>query len=402
MPQYDNKDLIGLMLKSTIGVLGRRTSESYANLIVNDDIDKLSEKYPFLRYVHIKGTKYTEVFEIVTIDQEINEVGIEKIGNTLREFLENVIIQMGKNAGYYFLREIKEDLPFSYIESIKNIGVDLDYLQLKFITEIKDFSMFKIENHDILKNVFKTVFEILDRNIGRDSAYLVLSETVSRLQIQNPVLKHIKVNDIRSIQNVDVVRVDTEVDQVSASKVGVSIQKCIQELNNNIGEKNNLNIVEKIKNILTTEYLLKLEEMGVNFDIILLNQTSVVKHVLKALVEVLSRSSTESYAIVMINNVIKEFEDRFEFLKNIRIDGLHFSEGLDAIIVSEEIESIRQSDLGRSIQKIIDRIVKSLGEDAGKYFIDKLKDQLGKAYVLRIEEMGVNLHMIELRQSLKW
>ena len=402
MPQYDNKDLMGLMLKSTIGVLGRRTSESYANLIVNDGIDKLFENYPFLSFVHIKGIKYTEVFDIVTIDQKINEVGIEKIGNSLKEFLENVILHMGKNAGYYFIREIKEDLPFSYIESIKNIGVDLDYLQLKFITEIKDFSMFKIENHDILKNVFKTIFEILDRSVGRDSAYLVLSGTVSRLQIQNPVLKYIKVNDIRSIQNVDVVVVDNEVDQLPSFKVGASIQKCIQELNNNIVEKNNIFLVEKIKNSLNTEYLLKLEEMGVNFDIILLNQTSVIKHVLKALVEVLSRSSTESYAIVMINNVIKEFEEKFEFLKNIKVDGLHFSEGLDAIIVPEEIESIRKSDLGRSIQKIIDKIVKSLGEEAGKYFIDKIKDQLGKAYVLRIEEMGVNLHMIELRQSLKW
>jgi hypothetical protein len=402
MSQYDNKDLMGLMLKSAIGVIGRRTSDSYANVIVDNSLGKLSERYPFLNYVHIKGTKYTEVFEIVTIDQEINEVNIEKIGNILREFLENIILQMGKNAGYYFLREIKEDLPFSYIESIKNIGVDLDYLQLKFITEIKNFSKFNIENHDIFKNVFNTVFEILDRNIGKDSAYLILSETVSRLQIQNPELKYLKINDIRSIQNVDAITVDNEIDQVLPSKVGTSIQKCIQELNNNIVEKNNISLIEKIKNSLNNEYILKLEELGVNLDIIQLKQTSVVKHVLKALIEVLSRSSTESYAIVMINNVIKQFEDSFEFLKNIRVDGLHFSEGLDAIIVPEEIESIRQSDLGRSIQKIIDRIVKSLGQDAGKYFIDKLKDELGKAYVLRIEEMGVNLHMIELRQSLKW
>lgn len=402
MPQYDNKDLIGLMLKSTIGVIGRRTSESYANVIVNNAVNELTEKYPYLSCVNIKGTKYTEIVEIVTIDQEIDEIEINKVGLVLRDFLIKIILLMGKNAGYYFLREIKEDLPFSYIEAIKDIGVDLDYLQLKFITEIKKLSELNIENHDIFKNVFITIFEILDRSIGRDSAYLILSETVSRLRIQNPVLKYVKVNDIRAIQNIDVITIDNEVDLSLPSKVGTAIQKCIQELNNSVIEKSNIFFIDSIKNTLNTEYIVKLEEIGVNFEIIQLKQTSVIKHVLKALVDVLSRSSTESYAIVMINNVIRKFDDKFDFLKDIRIDGLHFSEGLDAIIVPEEIESTRQSELGRSIQKIIDRIVKSLGEEAGKYFIDKLKDQLGKAYVLRIEEMGVNLHMIELRHSLKW
>ena len=154
-----------------------------------------------------------------------------------------------------------------------------------------------------------------------------------------------------------------------------------------------------LKNSLNADYLFKLEEIGVNFDIIQLKQTVVIKNVLKALVDVLSNSSTESYAIVIVNEIIRKFEDKFEFLKTIKIDGLNYSDDLNGIIVPSEIETVRQSDLGRSIQKIIEGIVKLLGENAGIYFIDKLKDQLGKAYVLRIEDMGVNLHLIELRRN---
>jgi len=32
--------------------------------------------------------------------------------------------------------------------------------------------------------------------------------------------------------------------------------------------------------------------------------------------------------------------------------------------------------------------------------VDKLKFRLGKAYVLKMEEMGVNLHLVQLRQDL--
>lgn len=402
MPQYENSELIGLMLKSTIGVIGRRTSEAYANVIVGNTVKKLEEKYSFLSNVHIKGTKYTEIFEIITIDQEIEDIGKNELGTTMREFLENIIMTMGKNAGYYFIKEIKEDLPSPYVESIKEIGVDLDFLQLQFITEIKEFSKYNIENHDILKNVFTTIFEILDRNIGRDSAYSLINDFTTRLQTEYPVLRYLKINDIRSIQNVDIVTVDNSVDGALPSKVGAAIQKCTQEINFHVIEKNKLSLIDKLKNSLNADYLFKLEEIGVNFDIIQLKQTTVIKNVLKALVDVMSNSSTESYAIVMVNNVIRKFEDKFEFLSNVKVDGIHYSEGLNAIVVPSEIESVKESDLGRSLQKIIENIASSLGEDAGRYFIDKLREQLGKAYVLRIEEMGVNLHMIELKQNFLW
>jgi len=39
-------------------------------------------------------------------------------------------------------------------------------------------------------------------------------------------------------------------------------------------------------------------------------------------------------------------------------------------------------------------------KETGIIFLDKLKDRLGKAYLLRLEEMGVNLYLLELRIDL--
>ena len=55
---------------------------------------------------------------------------------------------------------------------------------------------------------------------------------------------------------------------------------------------------------------------------------------------------------------------------------------------------------GRGIQKLIEKISSSLGEDAGQNFVERLKFRLGKAYVLKMEELGVNLHLVKLREDL--
>ncbi len=403
MPQLENKEILEPILKSTINIISRRTSEAYANVIIGNAVKGLEKKYPFLKYVHIKGTQYTEIFDILTIDEEIENTDIKKIGESTKEFIENISKAMGKNAGYFFIKEIKEDLPFTYEQTIKNLGVDLDFLQLEFITEIKDTYKFQIENYDILKTVFKAIFDVLDKNLGRDTAFRLLNEFITRLSIEYPVLKYIKINDIRVFQNIEAVTINKDVNKVQPKKVGASIQKCVQELNYYIIEKKNFSLIDKLKNALTTDYLFKLEEIDVNFDIIQLKQTLVFKHILKALVDILSESSSERYAILIINNIIRKHEERFNFLKNIQIDKMYYNtKQLAGVVVPTEIDTVRESDLGRSIQKIIESIIESLGEDASRDFIEKFKERLGKAYILRIEEIGVNLHMIELRQNLMW
>ena len=168
-------------------------------------------------------------------------------------------------------------------------------------------------------------------------------------------------------------------------------------------DKNNITInIEKLKNNFNEGYISKLGEMGVNIDVLQLTQVRVVQNVLKALIDVLSELSTQNYAVLTIDNVTKKLGDKYEFLKYIKIDSMRYSEGIDAISVLPEIDIVRPSEVGRGIQKTVEETVMSLGEEAGQHFIEKFKKRLGKAYVLRIEEMGVNLHMIDLRRNLAW
>lgn len=402
MPQIENKDILGCILRSTIYVIGRRTSEAYANIFISNAIKELSEKYSFLRFIEIKGTQYTEVIEIVTINSDVNYIESKEIGKATFDFMVKITKSMGKNAGYYFIREIKETLPFDYEIAIKQIGVDLDLLQLQFVTETKEKFKFQIENYDALRYSIKALFDILDREFGKNAAFTTLTDLVIRLRTQYEVLDNVKINDIRSIQGVDPVTVNKDVNLIEAHKVGVAIQKCFQELNKYFNEKSSISLVKELKNYLNADYLFKLEEMGVSLDVLQLSQVLAVKHVLKALVDIINESTTQSYAILLVNNVLGKFEDRYPYLKTIEIDSKRFSEGFDAIIVPKEIDSVRPSELGRGIRIIMEDIISSLGEEAGMHFFKKFKKRLGRAYLLRIEEMGVNLHLIELKQNLMW
>jgi hypothetical protein len=137
MPQLDNKQIIECILKSTISVINRRTSDAYANVIIDNSLKKLNKKYNFLNLVKIKKSEYQELFDNINIEPDINNVNKEKIGLAIRDLIQDIIHSLGKNAGYYFIREIKELLSFEYEKIIKEIGIDLDLMQFLFITENK-------------------------------------------------------------------------------------------------------------------------------------------------------------------------------------------------------------------------------------------------------------------------
>lgn len=402
MPQLENKEIFKSLLKSTINVISRRTSDAYANVVISNSVKKLSKKYNFLHFVEIKETEYHELYDVINIEQGINNVDIGQIGLALKDFIQEIIKVMGKSAGYYFIREIKESLSFEYEKIIKEIGVDLDYLQFQFITEKKEAFKFEIKNDDILKYLFMTLYEFLDREIGRDSAYKNLDEVVTRFQTEYECLNYVKINDVRVLVGVDSVNVNMDVNKTESSMVGAAIQKCIQELNNNFVEKGFISFMEKFREILNADYIFKIESLGVNLNVIQYGHVLVIKHVFKALIDILSSYSSENYTVLLIKNTLKKFENNFMYFDLVKIDDMHITDGLNAIHVSSEIESMRASEIGKGLQKIIEEITMSLGEEAGKNFLDDFKKRLGKAYILKIEDMGVNLHMIELRQNLLW
>ena len=399
MVDIKNTEVLGTILKSTLGVISRRTSEPYANMIIDKILNNLSKKYDFLKNVKLEKDRYQEIVNLIDIDDKINNVDFKTIGNAIKDLMISLANLMGKDAGFYFIKEIKEDIPYNYEIKINKAGVDLELIQSEFITEIKSSYRYKIENSEVVKYIFKLLYQILEDDFGKKYSYVTLNEMVNRLSTQYDILKFVKINDVRSIQNVDIISVDKKINTIDSKEVGSSIQKIVQEISQNVSKEKSFSLIEKLNESISADYCIKLKEMGVNFEIIKLKQTKLVKNILKTLIDILSKSSSESYAVMIIDNIIKKYSEKYEFLKNIEIDSINLSQGEEAIKLPEDFEKIRPSELGRAIQRIMEKVSTSMGDIAGNTFLDNFKQRVGKAYLLRMEEIGVNLHMIELRRD---
>ncbi|RLF27324.1 MAG: hypothetical protein DRN05_05775 [Thermoplasmata archaeon] len=399
--QLENTDVMKRLLQSMFDVISRRTSPGYAAVIIDSIFKKIVEKHNFLRYVDIKHSQYSEDIDVIEVDDKINSVAPQEMGQAIKDIISIIATALGKDADYYFIRELKESLGYDYESAIKDMGVDLDVMQFQYIVDRKQTKALQIENIDVLARVFKTLFDAMEKEMGRASALPALEGLVERLSTKYELLKYVKVNDIRHIPDVDLVSIAQEINSADPQRVGELIEKLIIEISGLLGKEVFL-FVDEFKNHLTEEYLLKIEEMGVNLNVLKLRYDIVIKHVIKALIDVLGEASTKSYAVLVIDTVLKNINKRYGFLRYIEIDSSRYSDGLDAINITSSLDDISMVDIGRALQKLIEGVVKSLGEDAGRYFIDKFKDHLGKTFLLKIEEMGVNLHMIQLRQNLLW
>jgi len=403
MPQQqENEVVIKRVLLSVIDIIGRRTSEAYAVVVISGIVKQLGEKHNFFKNVEIKNTLYTEISEIININSDINNISQNEMGNALREFFERLTWSMEKSAGYYFIKEIKENLPSDFELMIRGLGVDLDVMQLAYITDRKRIHELQKENSEVLRYMLTVLFDIIDADIGRNLAISTMGELIKRFSIEYEIFRYVKINDIRFVRNVDTVSVSREINVVKPEKVGGAIQKMIQEVNKSLGERGGNTFIEKLRTRLNADYVLRLEEMGVNPYVLQLRQEQIVRQVMKTLVDVLSESSSQSYAVLAIDGAMKKIDAKNDYVKYVKIDSTKYSSGIDAVSVMAEIDSLRPSELGRLIQKIIEKITLSLGEEVGRTFLERFREKLGKTYLLRIEEMGVNLHMIELRRGMLW
>ena len=130
--KIQNSDIIKHTLFSLVTVASSKTSKDYAWSIVKRLLDELEEEYDFLKYVQIDDIKNLEnTIDDIIVLGDIDSIDPHGLGHAIQRIVDTFRTRMGKKAGYFFLREFKNDLGDEYHTVIKKIGVDLRLIDLQ-------------------------------------------------------------------------------------------------------------------------------------------------------------------------------------------------------------------------------------------------------------------------------
>jgi hypothetical protein len=137
MPNFDNSEVVKHILQTLINITSRKTSKDQALSSMYDLIKKLQGKYEFLKHIEIKDTRFLELDEPVSVMSDIDGIKLNEIGKALSDIIKTMNIDLGRNAGYFFIKELKNNIREEYYPTIEEMGLDFGVMQLEFeVTEM--------------------------------------------------------------------------------------------------------------------------------------------------------------------------------------------------------------------------------------------------------------------------
>ncbi len=132
-----------------------------------------------------------------------------------------------------------------------------------------------------------------------------------------------------------------------------------------------------------------------------LEKSAIVENLLNILINISGRKTDRGHAVFTLDAVMKKLEDKYDFLKHVKIKDTRYIEDVDTVSVMSDINVVDSSEMGRALQDIITTMDNSLGKDAGHFFIKELRTSLDDDYKTSIDDMGVDLSLMQLEREVK-
>jgi hypothetical protein len=119
-------------LNKLFDISSRKTNSGQAVSTLFKSIKELEKKYSFLKHIEIKNTQYLELDFPITVMSDIDNVSSESIGKALYDIIKLINNNLGKNAGHFLIKELKNSIDDNYNTTMMDMGLDLNLMQLEF------------------------------------------------------------------------------------------------------------------------------------------------------------------------------------------------------------------------------------------------------------------------------
>ncbi len=138
----ENSKIVKKVLTTLLNISGRKTSREHAVMIMGSLLKQLEPRYDFLKNVEVKDTRFIEDEESVNVISDLNSVSGNEVGKAINDIISMMNNSLGKNAGYFFFKEISKGIDDEYQTTMKDMGVDLGLMQLQREVEEMEKNMY--------------------------------------------------------------------------------------------------------------------------------------------------------------------------------------------------------------------------------------------------------------------
>ena len=138
------------------------------------------------------------------------------------------------------------------------------------------------------------------------------------------------------------------------------------------------------------------------------DNSDVMTHVMNSFFNVISTRTSPAHAWLTIKVLLQKVEHEHGFINNVDVIDIsplklneYYKTNFDIIKFDPDIiNNVDQQRIGEVIQFFIVKLKEYMGKKASYHLLREFRDDLGTDYYSIIRNMGVDLHLIELRDEL--
>ena len=132
-----------------------------------------------------------------------------------------------------------------------------------------------------------------------------------------------------------------------------------------------------------------------------LEKSDIMENVLNTILSISSRKTSLGYAVTTMDSSIKQLENQFDFLRHVEIKDTRYSEEDDSISVMSDINVVESQKFTQAIHAIIRTMDKSLGRNAGHFFIKEIQSALDDDHKTVMREIGIDFGLLQLERDVE-
>ena len=132
----------------------------------------------------------------------------------------------------------------------------------------------------------------------------------------------------------------------------------------------------------------------------MIENNKLIKEILNTIIDISGRKTTQSHAVYLLESTLKNLKDQYTFLDTINVQDTTYLEDGEPVSIMGEVNNITSKEIGIAVKDLITTLNRSLGDDAGHFFLKELSHKLNDESVDALKNMGVDLDIMHLEQQI--